>query len=245
MKNIHIYNTIEHKFSGMRSISQHITPVNWDICVKLAGKPHGGLPTETEKENQIQDITVSYQKIKWWFQTYIEDVFVASNGDVAAIEFFFGADYDNVFIGTPYEPTDSILCETLFKKISVLAGENLQIIEVSLRSSDFESTFHFSDDTGYSIPMDNSAFDGTTLFAEPWWCRNDCDTWEAMKSDDVDDKLLRDAIETSTELKEVCEVIRESAFGKQYSTQEDEGETDEEKFTSIIAMEDLWMPKKA
>lgn len=244
MKNSHVYNTIEHTFSGMRSMAQHITPVKWEICVKLAGKSYNGNPTELEKEQQLQDITVSYQKIKWWLQQYMDEVFVASNIDAVAIEFFFGADYDNVFVGTPTDPVDSILCETLFKKIDVLSGENISIIELSLRSSDFESTFFFSDEGGYNIPMDNSIFGGTALYAEPWWCRDDCDTWEAMRADEVDDALLRDAIETQTELKEICALIRENTFGTDaVEATEVEGETPEEKITSIIAMEDLWEPK--
>ena len=63
-----------------------------------------------------------------------------------------------------------------------------------------------------------------------------------MKSEGVDDNSLREAIETKSELDQVCKIIYENTYGSEEDT---DNEIVEEKITSIIPMEELWEPTKA
>lgn len=242
MNKVHIYNTIEHKFKGIRSMAGFLVPVDWEIQIKLASTPISKSVNEIEKETIIRDITVSYQKLKWWLQNYMDEVLVVSDKDIAAIELFVQGEFKNTLLTLPHEATDSCLCESLCKKITVLAGKNLQIIEVNLKSSDLESTFFFSEEGGYSIPMDNSSYSGHSLYENPWWCREDCDTFEPIKIEGVEYEDLLHNAETSSELKMVSEAIYESTFG--HNADDTDSDVDEEKDTIILNMSEEWHPKK-
>jgi len=239
-ENIHVYNTIEHNFSGIRSFDRHMYPVNWELVIKLAGKAQEGI-SEEDKEAQMRDITVSYQRVKWWLQNFMMDIFACGSTDVPTLEAFFTGDFDNVFVSTPQEPTDSILSEALFKKVSVLSGDNIEVLQVSLKSTDFESTFYFSDKAGYQINMDNSVFEGKSLYTEPWWARYDCDTWEPMHVEGMSNDDLLESLETASDLNQITKLIHDTTYGAA-----EEGEIEvPDKLTSTIAMADLkWKPTK-
>jgi len=227
------YNTIEHAFKGNRVISRHLTPVNWELVIKLSGIDMVG--TEDEVSAQREMILATYQKLQWWLNNYVNDIFLTSLGDPQSNDVFFDGEFDNIFVCLPTNPSDDLFIEALHRKLTVLSEGYLHILELSLRSDDFNSTYYFSEQAGYRLPMDNSMYEGNALHEVPWWNRADCDMWEPIILEDGDREEMYDLVETFTDMED---------FVDEFITylRKDESSEPEPLDPPVIGI-DKWKPK--
>lgn len=232
-KGCYAYNTLEHTFNGIRVMNRHLCPVKWDLVVKISGIDIIG--SEEDMVAQRQMIMAIYQKLQWWLTNYVCDIFLTSMADSATNESFFECDYDNVFVSLPSNPTDDVFIEALHRKLSVLSVGYLHIVEMTLRSDDFNSMYFFSEPAGYRLPMTNDAFEGKALHDKPWWNRADCDLWEPIVLDSMDRTELYDAIETFTDMEEFEEEFLSYLRG------EEETEDKSDEPAPIVGMNE-WKP---
>jgi hypothetical protein len=198
--------------------------------------------SDEDAQNAIEEATVAYQLIKWWLNSYIEDIFVTDNTDATTLEFFLGAQFNNNLVVLPMDASDNIFAEVLYKKISVLGGDSVEILGIELHSTDFESTIHFNDSAGYHIPLTNDEYEGRSLYEVPWWCREDCETMEAMKIEDMSEEDLLEAICSRKHIEFARQAIYETTFGNDEDLEEEP--EDEPYEGKVIAMRSLWTPAK-
>jgi len=235
LKGCYAYNTLEHTFKGNRVMNRHLNPVKWELVVKISGIDIIGPDDEVNLQREM--ILTTYQKLQWWLNNYVNDIFLTSMGDSLSNEFFFEGDFDNVFVTLPTSPTDDVFIEALHKKLSVLSEGYLHIVEMTLRSDDFNSMYYFSEPAGYRLAMTNAGFDGKALHDKPWWNRADCDLWEPIVLDSMDRQELYDSLETFTDMEEFEEEFL-SFLRKEETSDED---TEEENDAPVVGI-DKWKP---
>lgn len=241
---IYVYNTIERKFKGIRCTMGHMTPVNWTLTVKLSGI--NDISLTGEKSNaHLNKVAATFQKLQWWIDSYLDDVYACSMFDVDFMDTYYKNKIDNVLLTTQGEPMDSVISEALTKKLTVLATDYVEIIGVELHSDDFQSTFHFSESGGYGIPMTNAGISEFAVYDEPWWCRHDCDLWEPTLLEGVEKEEIIELTSTSAEADAIYEASLRILNGEHLEEEGKDLIPDPEAECIIIPMKELWVPKQA
>lgn len=225
------YMTVSHTFIGIRVLPFKLSTVTWNLNINLAGLEKDAA---ISKEDHQQKLSVAYQKIGIWLEYFLDDIILVDSEDADNSLVFNQMQYDNTLVQIP-GVSDDVFLEALHSKISIIAGKELLIGEVSLHGSDTKSTFHFSNIQGnsYSLPAQDEWMDiDQVVFFEPWWKRNDCDTWEpGIEEGKTREQMIED-IDTSNVLDKIIADV---------TTSSSEFEIEEETEAEIIKPK--WKPK--
>jgi hypothetical protein len=224
---------IEHDFNGCRYNNGVFDFHNWQLKINLA------VYKQEDEEDAHKNLSIAFQKLNFFLQCFLTEVFVVCSHDLDVIEGFAVMDLDNNVILLPEGTTDDILVQAIHSKIATLTKDILYIGEVSLRCVQTKSSFHYNAFDGkYDLPTQEEFLGEHALHYEPWWCRYDCDTFDTMvpegedrdkKISDTDTSRLLDDLETS--------IIKDM-----------EGNDGKPKETRIIKMAEateIWKPKES
>lgn len=183
---------IEHDFVGCRYNNSIFDFHNWHFKINLAAF------RQEDEDEAAKLMAIAFQKIKFFMECFINDVFIISNKDLHVVEGFAIMNLDNNVILLPDATSDDILVQALHSKLSCLTKDVLYIGEVSLRCEQTKSSFHYNSfDGSYDLPKQDGFMGEHALYEEPWWSRHDCDTFDTMIGDDVDRDSVIKEVDTS------------------------------------------------
>jgi hypothetical protein len=176
---------INFSFPGVRIVGDMVTPTTWKLSAKVAAIIETNDPSVSIEQVQERS-SRAFQKIYFWFESYLPCVIVSSIDNEAGTA--LAAYSSNTMMHCPGEPTDDILVQLFHAKLSAIAGDDLNIDEVELEASDMSCSYVFSGP--YFIPKTVKEFvDMPSLHRKPWWHRADGFAFEFLKPKDCKDKL--------------------------------------------------------
>ena len=234
--------TLVHKFSGIRVSGAHLTPVNWTLKVtysELRGveKDINSMTVDEIDEESVA-IMATRCMLETWMESFLEDILVTDLYSTDILEAFFSTGLDNTMMTLPRSPADISMVDALCCKLKVISGDYLQIEGVSISSSDDLSIVYQSREAHTRMYQSNDVFDGHFLYELPWWHRNDCDTWDQVKIEDMDSEEVISRISTASTL---CSIYNDAygALAEVYGigVSGDEGESG-----INVNMADIWTP---
>lgn len=205
------YMTLEYNFSGIRVQNSALTPVNWELAVDLFALEKKG----KSRESSEIDAGTAYQRLYFWLDTNLSNVVVV---DVTNEDDFLIANLTtNLVMFCPRATTDDTLIQLLHSKLSILAGDDLVICQIYLKSSDSVLSYTFESDGEYNLPATTKEYytEGVARDTTPWWNRNDGFCFEFIRPADSelsDEELFKDISDPMDEFKKIVSEINDPQF---------------------------------
>lgn len=228
------YMTLKYQFSGARLQETVITPVDWELEIKIAS-----LERKNKNKSDLTDnVDISYQKIYFWLDTNLPKCIMvnATDPDDLYISNLIG----NVVMHCPGNPGDDLIVQLLHSKLYVLSGPDLFIGEISLFGSDLSIKYTFDTQHNvYLLPESTKDYFGDIgVIAKentPWWARDDGFCFDFLKpadSDIPDEEIYKNIVDP---MDEFYNIISELSSENKTSLSEEPAK--------IIRL-DKWKPKK-
>lgn len=173
------YMTLDYEFFGIRYIKDKLCPTKWKLSLNLAGTISEGDDIPTAKKKLL----VSYQRMLYFLEVYIEDPVFINAYDEKSVE-LFGDITENTVVYCPGEPSDDMIAELLHCKLTALSKGDMAFGHIVLKAADCPaSTSFISIDGKYSLPNQEDFMGEESVYDLPWWNRYDCDTYDFVVFD--------------------------------------------------------------
>lgn len=200
--------TLEYEFTGIRIQESSLTPVTWNLTVKLAALGKSGV----EKEMSEINAGLTYQRLYFWLDANLPDVVVVNveNED----DLYIANLSANITMYCPGHTGDDMVIQLLHSKLSSLAGDNLIIGEMHLKGDDTNLQYTFDTiNKDYDLPAQTTYYpEGSTRDKIPWWYRNDGFCFEFVMPEDSQmsqEEMFKDIFDPMTEFERI--IMEESS----------------------------------
>lgn len=161
--------TLEYDFTGIRIQEGALTPVDWNLTVKLIAPDK---KTRTKEESEYK-ANVTFQKLYFWLDTNLPNIVIA---DVNSEDDLYIANLSsNVMMYCPDVTADDVIIQLIHAKLATLSDGELIVGEAILKGSDTPISYTFDATGDYDLPTTTAEYykEGTARDEIAWWFRND------------------------------------------------------------------------
>ena len=172
-------------FKAIRVYKNQLTPVTWKVKAHLIDVISYSGSSEDEIDYKID---LSLEKIRFWFQHYLDGSLIFSYDNEWAFSSFFKDGISvvkNKVVITPQEPSDEVLSWLFQAKMNAFSDNGniftFTCIEISSDDSDGLEFFYLGSGVD-RLPDMKSWVGELSYFNEPWWARDDSSTIDVKPS---------------------------------------------------------------
>lgn len=185
---------INHKFDAVRVYDLSICPVRFSMKI-MCRPPHQG--------SYQSDMSIIFQKINLWMRNSLDDLVILDPHTDLGEMIDAMSDCNRMFL--PSTPDDNLLIQALDSKIKSLCENALEVIHMSLKSSDmFDCEQHWF---GNQYLLES--YQKKIIHKKPWWQRNDCHTADWFE-DDLSQEDIKEILSLPDPLDELITSIQKA-----------------------------------
>jgi len=180
---IHNHMTLEYGWTGIRIPEDNLVPVNWFMTVDfVAAGQKSKSREELEKIAQL-----AYQRMYFWLDINLSNIIIVNTDNDLGMDIANAA--GNIMMYCPNDCSDEMIIQCLHAKLSALAGKDLIIGQMTLKSDDTSAKYTFNSlDGQYELPdLVSQYILGETMHKTPWWTRRDGFCFEFGKPEEFKD----------------------------------------------------------